>query len=400
MRSTKEKLISEFRKRVEKMASINEVDQKIADQQIAILLGELQIAQIELEMQNDELGAASEILENERSKFASFFNNAPVAYFILDYLGTINEINEFGISLLGIKKQVTTNLRIQSFIHNEDLEKFYLFLQSMRPEGEKQSIEIKMMLTNVGQKYVRVEGVAFFKSFTSEIQYYIAVIDITKERHEAQATFELQEEKQRLVLSTTIDAQEKERQKISSVLHDSICQLLYGIRLNMQHIQHDKQSEEYKNVNQLLGQAIKETRQLSYELAPSILRDFGFVEAVREMVDRLRTPTFKITLQIAESTDLLASELQLTIFRMVQELLNNSIKHANASKAKIEIIVNELIRINFKDDGQGFPADLDKALAKGSGLRGIKNRVFLLNGEIDFLSDNGAEIDIRIKKEI
>jgi signal transduction histidine kinase len=527
--SNKEKIISLLRSRLENSSSGDVLfDEKITDQQLAVLLGELQIFQLELEMQNDELSASYQLLEAERSRFAGFFNLAPVGYFILDQLGIVEEANQTGADLLCISKGKLLNQRLQSFIDPVMWELFYSFLHKMQMSTERQSCEIRLALSGGQEIYTRMEGIAILNNYSSKLQYYVTVIDVSESRiaqqklidttqrlemtlgasetgvwtmdlgthsvflddfslslmeinrwefdgstrkfielihpddqqqirqtllnaiHSAKEvdmefrvitrtgqiktisakgkeisngignsyfagivmdiserkrlTLEtelLQLEQQKLILTATLSAQEKERYKISNALHDSVCQLLYGIRLNLQNVQHTfNLKNEFKNVNQLLDQAIRETRELSYELTPSVLRDFGFTAGVKEMAQRLSTSSFQIKTSLKTGADLLHQDVQLYVFRIIQELINNCIKHACATTAEIIVCTeNGWINVKIKDNGKGF--DVKNSLSKGSGLRGIKNRVFLLNGEMDIkASVKGTAVAIRFKNDL
>jgi PAS domain S-box-containing protein len=526
----KEKVISLLRARLERSEDQEvSAEERISDQELEVLLEELQIFQLELEMQNDELSASYQMLESERSKFAGFFNLAPVGYFILDHLGMVEEANQTGADMLDISKLNVLQKRFQSFIAPEDWEIFYGFLHRMQSKDSKQSAEILLSLNGGQELYTRMEGIAVSDNFTGKSKYYVTVIDISESRNAQQKLIEtsqrlemtltasgtgtwtmelgnnkvfldaysysilelnswefdgtikglialihpddqervkhkllnmvntftdldlefriltksgkvknisakghevnnetmrnyfagiimditernrlareaeaLKKEKQKLVLSATFNAQEKERYKISSALHDSVCQILYGIRLNLQNIQLTKNLKgEFTNVNKLLDQAIRETRELSYELTPSVLRDFGFNAGVREMAQRLSTPQFRIKTVISSSADLVKPEVQLYVFRMIQELINNCIKHANATEAEIRICTeNEMITLVISDNGTGFDKDVEESLSQGSGIRGIKNRIFLLNGKIELnTSKKGTSITIEFRSD-
>lgn len=487
----------------------------LSTEEINILLNELQVYQLELEMQNDELKASYVTLDQERAKFVGLYDLAPVGYFILDYLGVVEEANQNGVDLLGMSKQTIIRRRFQSFIAPYSWQDFYNFLHRMQHADGKQSAEIKLLLPHDKIVYTRMEGIAISSMLASEIKYYITLIDITESRNaqmilketkerlemtlKASATgtwtiecdankvfldthslnimgisswkFDgtikdlieivhpddqlqvrhqlksaqnglkeidlefrividpygvkyiaakgheifVQEDKtcfagilmditdrkkmemeaemlkngqQKLILSATLTAQEKERNTISRALHDSVCQLLYGIRLNIESVQRTHQLKgEFKNVNELLDQAIKETRQLSYELTPSVLKDFGFVAGVKEMAQRTSTPDFKIETYIDHDADLLNPEVQLYLFRMIQEMISNCIKHAHASRADIKVSFdgNQVV-IKVADNGTGLKTDVEEASKSGSGLSGIRNRVDLLNGKIRFSS--------------
>lgn len=527
----KEKIISLLRSRLENSSETESLfDDKISDQQLAVLLGELQVFQLELEMQNDELSASYQLIENERSRFAGFFNLAPVGYFILDHMGMVEEANQTGADLLCFSKSDILKERFQSFVAPEMWELFYAFLHKMQTNIGKQSCEIKLWFKEK-ELYTRMEGIGIVNAFTNKLQYYITVIDISESRtaqqklidtsqrlemtlnasgtgtwtmelgsnkvfldefsfsllevnpwefdgstkafiglihpddqyqvrqtlinaihHAKKADVEfriitkdgriktisakgqevrngaannnyfagiimditekkrlaleaqrLHSEQQKLILSATFKAQEKERYNISTALHDSVCQLLYGIRLNLQNIQHTRGlKNEFTNINQLLDQAIRETRELSYELTPSVLRDFGFTSGVKEMAQRLSAPGFQIKTSLKSSADMLDQDIQLYVFRMIQELVNNCIKHAQATEAEIVVCTeNGWITLVVTDNGQGFKEDVDQSLANGSGIRGIKNRIFLLNGYMNVeTSKRGTKITIRFKNDL
>jgi len=99
---------------------------------VNILLNELQVYQLELEMQNDELKTSYQTLDRERAKFVGLFDLAPVGYFILDYLGIVEEANQNGVDLLNIARQTILYKRFQSFISSQSWEDFYNFLHRMQ----------------------------------------------------------------------------------------------------------------------------------------------------------------------------------------------------------------------------------------------------------------------------
>ncbi|WP_026904890.1 PAS domain-containing sensor histidine kinase [Pedobacter glucosidilyticus] len=231
-------------------------------------------------------------------------------------------------------------------------------------------------------------------------QYYLAgfLIDITEKKSLQKQAENLRLNQQRVVLDAIYRAQEKERKKISEVLHDSVSQLLYGIRLNIQSLQlSGHKNEEFKNINQLIDQAVKETRAIAYELKPSILIDFGFSIGIKELAERLSTTNFSIKAYINTLSDQLHPEIQLSLFRIIQELINNCIKHAKATSAEIIVFTDkEKIDLIVHDNGKGFDTKHPETL-KGSGIKDIKSKVFLLNGELNIQSRKGKGTHIAIK---
>src|SRR5690606_17115332 len=140
--------------------------------------------------------------------------------------------------------------------------------------------------------------------------------DITERKRLLREAENLKLEQQRTILSVTLDAQERERFRISRSLHDSVCQILYGIRLNLQSLEYyKKHKKEFENVDQLIDQAIRETREISYELTPSVLKDFGFYAGIKEMTTRLSTSEFLIKANINKNMDQSHPTIQLYAFR-------------------------------------------------------------------------------------
>lgn len=311
-------------------------------------------------------------------------------------------MDDFSYSLLGIKPWEFDGTReaFLKLVCEEDQE---LISQSIRDAiylNKEIDIEFKVCEKKDEFKHVAVRG--HLVKLQEDTQHLAGILmDITeKKRLELQAK-EFQLNQQRLVLEAEFKAQEKERKKISEALHDGICQYLYGIRLNLQAIA--KPSSflvPFKKINLLLDQAERETRAISYELNPSILNDFGFVAGVRELAQRLSTPPlFNIYTEISNKADQLPEAMQLPVFRIIQELINNAIKHAEARKVKINLCTeNGEVNLSVMDDGKGF--DTEQVFIKGSGLRGIKNRVFMLNGKMNILSSKKSGTYIRINFDI
>lgn len=167
-----------YKQQIEKIIS-NHERQSLTENKLVTLLVELQNAQSELEMQNDELIISAKKLETERAEFADLFNSVPVGYFIVDHLGTITKANQIGVKLLSLKKDALINQKFQRFIAPDDFEKFYSFLHKMQPNEAKQSAEVKVQLFNGEQIYTKMEGIAVHNSFSNVLAYYITVTDIT-----------------------------------------------------------------------------------------------------------------------------------------------------------------------------------------------------------------------------
>jgi signal transduction histidine kinase len=140
--------------------------------------------------------------------------------------------------------------------------------------------------------------------------------------------------------------------------------------------------------------AIQETRNVSFELAPSILTDFGLTAAITELAERLSSAKMKISVictGFSTGRDLV---LESMIFRIVQELVNNCMKHSGASLVQIQVKKNKYIDIVVKDNGKGFLPSANST--HGAGLSSIKNRISLYKGTMDIETTAGKGTTIRI----
>ena len=200
-------------------------------------------------------------------------------------------------------------------------------------------------------------------------------------------------------LRSLLDGQERERQRLSRELHDSLGQILIGLKLKYEScINHSKiKSKEYEDLGLLFDQTIEETRRISNNLMPSALSEFGLTTAIRYICNEFsEISSVQVFFKSKGSSKDLFMETRIYIFRIIQEALTNIIKHSKAQIANIDIdFQKDTIVINIKDDGVGF--DLAKAkLKKSNGLNNIFERVDLLAGKIEINSEKNRGTEIKM----
>lgn len=196
-----------------------------------------------------------------------------------------------------------------------------------------------------------------------------------------------------------IEAQEKDRERISRDLHDGLGALLTTIKLKMENSGLFSGNEEMK---ELIERTISETRSLARNLMPSVLRDFGLNEALEQLIDdiqhgsSIRVHYFN---ELERSEVRLEKEKQVYIYRIVQEAFNNAIKHSQCTELQLSVTVfDDHIALFVKDNGVGFDVTR-KSEFPGLGLRNIEERVRVMNGILYIESDTtgtGIEIEIPI----
>lgn len=214
---------------------------------------------------------------------------------------------------------------------------------------------------------------------------------VTKEQLQRQELV-IQHRKESLLHS--IQAQEKERNRVSEELHDGIVSKLNIINLKLSSIE---SSTVLRNIDQidlikvLLNTAIEDTRRISYDLMPVVLDSFGLITAIREMSE---SSNVHIEFKTNVTDETIGGEKSTHIYRIVQELVNNSIKHSQCTRIDILLYQqDDGILLNVRDDGIGNVADLNNNL--GLGLKNIKNRLLFLNGKMN-VSDKNPGLNFKI----
>jgi PAS domain S-box-containing protein len=214
--------------------------------------------------------------------------------------------------------------------------------------------------------------------------------------------------KERAEMNAVLKGQEQERKRLGAELHDGIGQVLSAIVLQVSQLEasasnlhpHDLNAE----MNQLkhnLREAIREVRNISHDLMPEMLESFGLEEAVKQVCNQLeKRAGIRVTFNVADLEPRYDSAIEVNLFRITQELVNNIQKHANCTKVFVNLIDHgNSLSLSVEDDGTGFQQN---AIHKGIGLSNVRSRIAMLNGELEIESDenSGTLINIEVPKRI
>ncbi|MDO7877474.1 PAS domain S-box protein [Hymenobacter sp. ASUV-10] len=221
------------------------------------------------------------------------------------------------------------------------------------------------------------------------------VRDVTERDRLAEEATQLRLRQQKEVLAAVLDTQESERKRIAEALHNGLGQLLYATKLNLEG-QHTPAAEA---AQELLKEAIQATRRISFELTPGILEDFGLRAALEEIVKRIGARQLRVSLHPVGLEKPLPAPVEIAVYRITQELLNNVMKHAQATEARIYVVrENARLELTVEDNGVGFAAArLATEPLGGIGLTGVRNRVLLLGGTLDIDSRQGKGTIVSIE---
>ncbi|PSG89425.1 sensor histidine kinase [Aurantibacter aestuarii] len=203
---------------------------------------------------------------------------------------------------------------------------------------------------------------------------------------------------QKEILQKTILAQEDERKRIAQDLHDDISSNLTAILLNSYLLESDKTSINKKAVTikkviEITKSTIDSSRKIAHNLFPPVLEKFGLEQALEELVDMYNSSgQLQIRINNNCNFQLLNKQKNMHIFRILQELINNSVKHGEAKH--IDIFFDDLNYCTYRDDGIGFDATkLD--LNTGLGFSNIKNRIDDMNGSFVLNTFIGKGFEIK-----
>ncbi|WP_421871753.1 PAS domain S-box protein [Marinoscillum sp.] len=210
----------------------------------------------------------------------------------------------------------------------------------------------------------------------------------------------------KMLMQATINAQEKERERISREIHDGLQQTLVTAMFNLESVKSnaaliEPYASRLERGIEYVNKGIAESRNIAHQLLPRAIKDFGYGEAVQSLLAGIQD---RIAVQYYDNLkgERLCEELELNLFRITQEALSNIVKHSEATKVIVQLIaVDKNVILSIEDNGKGFDADLKNC--KTNGLNSIHSRATALGGlaQIDSMPGKGSLLLINIpKKEI
>ncbi|MBO9732718.1 MAG: sensor histidine kinase [Chitinophaga sp.] len=225
---------------------------------------------------------------------------------------------------------------------------------------------------------------------------------IQKELSYQQHLHEIEQQQQLQFSQAVLQGEEQERRRLARDLHDGLGGMLAGAKINLSAQIEDtfspNQRQELTKITAQLDHSVTELRRIAHNMMPVNLLKFGLTTALKDLCESLMTDSTQIDFQALGIQDSLKEEVQLHIYRIVQELLSNAIRHAAASHIILQCSQDEdLFFITQEDNGKGFDPTVNGP-ASGIGLSNIKNRVGFLKGKIDIDSapDQGTTINIEL----
>ncbi|WP_017755106.1 histidine kinase [Calidifontibacillus oryziterrae] len=202
----------------------------------------------------------------------------------------------------------------------------------------------------------------------------------------------------KLMIKKLIEAQEKEHQRLAQELHDGVGQSLFSISLALDaieaHLSDQRLVDYFNEIKQELDRVTTDIKQYSYQLRPQILDQLGLIPAIEGLLMSWKKTVPTIQFQLETNIDFrLASNIEINVYRVIQEALHNIVKYAKASNVFIHLLQKEeKINLTIKDDGIGFEV---KQVGDGLGLKHMEERIHQLLGSLTVSSIIGKGTEIK-----
>lgn len=204
--------------------------------------------------------------------------------------------------------------------------------------------------------------------------------------------FRKENERQKRFTEKLIDSQENERRRIASELHDGLGQQILVIKNRAELAQNslddlDSLSKQLEEISESAFISISDVRSISHNLRPVHLENFGITEALNNLCNQFQqTSTIELSYHIDDIDKRIGREKEIHFYRVIQEAMNNIIKHSNAQEASVLVrVVNNVITTKLWDDGKGFDVKIIDGMS-GLGFLGMKERIETLGGKFDVKS--------------
>jgi PAS domain S-box-containing protein len=336
----------------------------------------------------------------ERNQFIeSVINLTPDILYIYDLVEQRNVFSNggfektLGLTIWEISK--IGNQFIPLLMHPDDI---LFYLEKVIPnyqkasEGEQIIRQYRMKDKNKNWRWIESSEIIYKRLPDGMPQQILGYAkDITERK-----LFEQQ------IINSVIETEERERQYFSQELHDGIGPLISASKIYVQWLLRPtvniEKEEVLKDIEKLLDEAMQTVREISFKLSPHILMNYGLVEAITLFANKVNSSA---QVDITISTENIArfnDKAEIIAYRALCECINNTIKHANASKINIEMhVLNEILYITYVDNGKGFNVDEVMSSKKGIGLLNIQSRLQSINGTFDINSSLGIGTKIKFQ---
>jgi signal transduction histidine kinase len=274
-------------------------------------------------------------------------------------------------------------------------------------QKEKQLSENKLQLV---QKDFQLQKNRYYMYYTLAaliMALLIVALLFVRSRHKKrmheQQLKSIQQQKELQLLQALMQGEEKERSRIAKDLHDGVAGMLAAVKMHFSSMPNADdliQVEGYQQGMKLLNEAAQEIRKTSHNLMPEVLLQHGLDEALRRYCNNVNnSKVLQIQYDSWGEVDRFNNSFELSVYRIVQELINNIIKHSKATHAIVQLSQqNDMLTISIEDNGVGFSGNDNGK--DGMGLHSLQNRIKAMNGKLEMESSQQSGVSAYLEFEI
>ncbi len=322
------------------------------------------------------------------------------SYIILSYIAAKD--GDYATSLLAKIKSDS----IQEAILNEQVIKSAAELEN-KYETEKKDNQIKLQTATILKKNV-LNYILIGSAITILIIFLLSYRTYKHKRKlQQQRINELETEKQLTATEAVLKGEEQERTRLAKDLHDGLGGMLSGIKYSFTTMKGNlimttENAQAFERSMDMLDSSIKEMRRVAHNMMPEALVKYGLDTALKDFCNDInQSGALKVTYQsIGMETAKIDQTTAITIYRIVQELISNTMKHATAKSAIVQLSkVDGPLNVTVEDDGKGFDTQILQR-SKGIGWTNIQSRIDFLKGKLDVQSANGKGTSVHIEFNI
>lgn len=200
------------------------------------------------------------------------------------------------------------------------------------------------------------------------------------------------------LISAVLRTEERSRAEFAKELHDGMGPLLSSAKMSLSAIStedmNERQAEILNNTRFVIDEAIRSVREISSNMSPQVLMDFGLSHGVQHFISRIQSlHTIEIEFATNLTDDRFDNNVEVVLYRVICELINNSLKHSGCSRIEISLLLHgTVLELRYHDNGCGFSPE--QASNSGMGLSNITSRIKSLNGELRIVSRKGEGVEV------
>jgi signal transduction histidine kinase len=304
-------------------------------------------------------------------------------------LGDLKNAYQYQVTYGQLKEAVFTRQSQEAMLETETR---YQTARKEKALFEKQSqLSEKKLALEKSNRYSFFAGSGFLLALLLATGIYLQLQ--SKKKTFAVRLLTLQKQKEIEMLHALMQGEEKERTRIAKDLHDGVAGMLAAAKMHFSSLPLPApllQADGYQQGMHLVNEATGEIRKISHNLMPEVLLVHGLDQALRRYCNNISGTRLVVEYDSWGEIKRYASSFELSVYRIVQELLNNILKHAGASRALVQMsLQNETLFITVEDNGTGFPANKP---TDGMGLEHLRSRVKAMNGSIEVESTTGSGV--------